>query len=138
MALVSTQTLYAPKSRGVCAIVHSTAKVIWVTGVRAPERPLWCLESVMAVELVVSLSEPGNRSQPWIEALLWSVANEDTRLLESQRFTGGADLRVWLKAIAAEHGRGNIRVRWTDKLKANFALSHLIAACLDLPVSTLL
>jgi hypothetical protein len=91
----------------------------------------------MAVELVVSYSEPGDRTAPWIEALLWFVANENTRLLESQRFTRGADLRVWLKAIAAEHGRGNIRVRWTDKLKANFALSHLIAVCLDLPVSSL-
>jgi hypothetical protein len=92
----------------------------------------------MAVELVVSCSEPSDRTQPWIEALLWSVADEDTRLLEFQRFTGGADLRVWLKAIAVEHGRGTIRVRWTDKLRANFALSHLIAACLDLPVSSLL
>jgi hypothetical protein len=92
----------------------------------------------MAVELIVTCADPGDRSQPWIEALLWSVANEDTRLLESQRFTGGSDLRVWLKAIAAEHGRENIRVRWTDKLKANFALSHLIAACLDVPASVLL
>jgi len=91
----------------------------------------------VALELVVSCSEPGDRTQPWIEALLWSVANEDTRLLESQRFIGGADLRVWLKAIVAEHGRGNIRVRWTDKVKENFALAHLIAACLDVPVPAL-
>jgi hypothetical protein len=91
----------------------------------------------MTVELVVSCSEPGDRAQPWIEALLWYVASEDTRLLESQRFTGGSELRVWLKAIVAEHGRGNIRVRWTDKIKANFALSHLIAACLDVPMSSL-
>ena len=87
----------------------------------------------MAVELVVSYSEAGDRTQPWIDALLWSVEDEDTRLLESQRFTGGADLRVWLKAIIAEHGPGNIRVRWTDKLVANFGLSHLIGVCLGVP-----
>ena len=92
----------------------------------------------MTVELVVSCSEPGDRKQPWIEALLWYVAHEDTRLLESQRFTGGSELRVWLKAIVAEHGRGNISVQWTDKIKANFALSRLIAACLDVPMSSLL
>jgi hypothetical protein len=118
--------------------VAAARSVIWVTQSHAPERFQRCLESVVAVELVVSCAEPGDRTQPWIEALLWYVASENTRLLESQRFTGGADLRVWLKAIVAEHGRGNINVRWTDKLKANFALSHLIAVCLDVPVSSLL
>ena len=109
--------------------------MISVTRGNAQKRLRRCLESGVALELVISCSEPGDRTQPWIEALLWSVANEDTTLLESQRFTGGADLRVWLKAIVVEHGRGNIRVRWTDKIKANFALSYLIAACLDVPAS---
>jgi hypothetical protein len=89
----------------------------------------------VAVELIVSCSESGDRTQPWIEALLWSVKKEDARLLESQCFVGAADLRVWLKAIVVEHGRGKIRVRWTDKLAKNFALSHLIAICLDVPPS---
>jgi hypothetical protein len=97
-----------------------------------PARRRSWLESVVALELIVSCSEPGDRIEPWIDVLLWSV-NRDAKLLESQRFGGGADLRVWLKAIVAEHGRGNIRVRWTDKLAENFALSHLIAICLDVP-----
>ena len=86
------------------------------------------------VELIVSCSEAGDRSRPWIEALLWSVDDEDTRLVESQRFTGGAELRVWLKAIVAEHGAGTIVVRWTRRLLANFGLAHLIAVCLGVPV----
>jgi hypothetical protein len=87
----------------------------------------------MALELIVSCSEPGDRIEPCIEVLLWSV-NRDAKLLESQRFTGGADLRVWLKAIVAEHGRGSIRIRWTDRLAENFALAQLIAVCLDVPL----
>jgi hypothetical protein len=87
----------------------------------------------MALELIISCSEPGDRIEPWIDVLLWSV-NRDATLLESQRFVGGAALRVWLKAIVAEHGRGRISVRWTDKLAQNIALSHLIAICLDVPV----
>ena len=86
------------------------------------------------MELIVSCSEAGDRSRPWIEALLWSVDDEDTRLVESQRFTGGAELRVWLKAIVAEHGAGKIVVRWTQRLLANFGLAHLIAVCLGVPV----
>ena len=92
------------------------------------------LESGMGLELVISCSEAGDRTRPWIEALLWSVDEEDSRLLESQRFTGGVELRVWLKAIVAEHGAGRISVRWTDKLLGNFGLAHLIGVCLGVPV----
>jgi hypothetical protein len=87
----------------------------------------------VALELIVSCSEPGDRIEPLIDALLWSV-KRDATLLESQRFSSGAGLRVWLKSIIAEHGRGSIRVRWTDTLTGNFALSHLIAVCLGVSV----
>jgi hypothetical protein len=87
----------------------------------------------VALELIVTWSQPGDRSEPWIDALLWAVA-DDAQLIEAQRFKGGAEMRVWLKAITTEHGYQAVRVRWTDALKGNKALCQLIAACLAIPL----
>lgn len=57
----------------------------------------------MALELFVTHSDPGDRTQPWIDVLLWSIG-DDPKLIEAVRFTGGVELRVWVKAIRAEHG----------------------------------
>jgi hypothetical protein len=89
----------------------------------------------MALELFVTQSDPGDRTQPWIDVLLWSIG-DDPKLIEAVRFTGGAELRVWVKAIRAEHGDPHITVRWTPALKGNRALSHLVAACVGTTVPT--
>jgi hypothetical protein len=65
--------------------------------------------------------------------VLWSLG-EGPRLREVQHFTNAGDLRVWLKAIAVEDGHKNIPVPWTDGLKTNTALTHLLTACLVIPV----
>lgn len=85
------------------------------------------------VELFVDYAAPGDHGGPWFDTLLWT-AGSDPRLLESQHFGSAGDLRVWRKAIAAEHGHANIGVRWTDKLKANRPLCHLLGVCLGVGV----
>lgn len=83
--------------------------------------------------LILDYAAADDPAAPWFDALLWT-AGRDPRLLESQRFRNAADLRVWLKAISFEHGQPNITVQWTDKLKANRPLCHLLGLCLGVVV----
>jgi hypothetical protein len=85
------------------------------------------------VEVFVDYAAPSDHGGAWFEALLWTTGS-DPRLVESQHFSSAGDLRVWLKAVAVEHGQANISVRWTDKLKANRPLCHLLGVCLGVVV----
>ncbi len=85
----------------------------------------------MALELVITCSDPGDRTRPWVSAMLWTW-DEDPKLVASMQFAAGADLRVWLKARVAEHAPEVIGVRWTDSLLANRTLAQLVAVCLDI------
>lgn len=86
-----------------------------------------------AVELFIDYAAPSDHGGPWFDALLWTTES-DPRLVESQHFGSAVDLRGWLKAVALEHGQANISVRWTNKLKANRPLCHLLGVCLGVVV----
>jgi len=87
----------------------------------------------VALELIVDFAAPDDPKGPWFDALLWAVG-ADPRLVESQHFGNAADLRVWLKAVAVEHGLDRITVRWSEKLRTNRPLCHLLGVCLGVVV----
>jgi hypothetical protein len=87
----------------------------------------------VTLELMVDFAAPDDAKGPWFDALLW-VVGADPRLVESQHFGNAADLRVWLKAVAVEHGLDSITVRWTEKLRTNRPLCHLLGVCLGVAV----
>lgn len=84
-------------------------------------------------DLFVDFAGPDDPRGPWFEVVLWTEGS-DPRLVESQRLGNAGELRVWLKAIAVEHGARNISVRWTEKLKQNRPLCHLLGVCLGVVV----
>jgi hypothetical protein len=69
----------------------------------------------VARQLIVNCSGRSDRTEPRINAVL-SKIGDDPQLLEACQLKGGSDLRVWLKAIAAEHADERITVRWTDDI----------------------
>jgi hypothetical protein len=100
---------------------------------RGDQRATSTDEEPLALELIVDFAAPDDPKGPWFDALLWTVG-PDPRLLESQHFGNAADLRVWLKAVAVEHGLDRITVRWTEKLQTNRPLCHLLGVCLGVVV----
>ena len=90
----------------------------------------------MGLELIIdpAASGSGDPARKTTTVMLWTVG-EDPQILDAQAFSNPADLRVWLKRVAATYGPGNIVVRWTRQLRAAPHMSKLVAVCLgvDLP-----
>jgi hypothetical protein len=64
--------------------------------------------------------------------MVWTAAADDPRLLESKQFKGEAALGVWLAGIVTRYGRGNIRVNWTDALRADARLAAVVQELLGI------
>lgn len=84
----------------------------------------------VSLELIVDPSASGELPQKTVSVMLWSTVAGDPVLVDAKAFTNAADLRVWLKEIAARHGAANISVRWTNRLRSSQGVCKLIAACL--------
>jgi hypothetical protein len=85
----------------------------------------------MTVLLVVERSKPGSR----ISAMVWTAIDDDPHLLESKQFRGEAAFKIWLAGIATRYGPSNIRVNWTDSLRADDRLTTLLNECVQPPAS---
>ena len=76
----------------------------------------------MSVLLVVDRDTLGER----ISVMAWTAEEADPRLLESRQFRGEAALKVWLAGIATRYGRRNIRLNWTEALRADGRLAMVL------------
>jgi hypothetical protein len=85
----------------------------------------------MPVLVMIDRSQPGLRHEPRISAMLW-LAEKDPWLLDAQQFRSETELRGWLREIAGTYR--HIRVRWTDKLKAEKLLAAAVAECLGMTI----
>jgi len=85
----------------------------------------------MSVLVMVDRSQPGPRHEPRISAMRWS-ADEDPWLLDAQQFRSETELRGWLRDVAGTYR--HIRVRWTERLKAEKRLSAAVAESLGMAI----
>lgn len=69
---------------------------------------------------------------PGISAMLWT-ADRDSRLLEWKEFQGDAALGVWLAGIAGKYGRENVKVDWTEQLRADARVGPLLSSMFGPP-----
>ena len=77
----------------------------------------------MVLRLMVKRAEdPGSG----ISAMLWATG-EDARLLEWKEFQGEAALGIWLAGIVGKYGRENVKVDWTQQLRADARLAPLLS-----------
>jgi hypothetical protein len=74
-----------------------------------------------AVPVVLAVDRSADRTE--ICAMIWVAADDDPRLLESRTFQGEGALRVWLAGLVAKYGHSNIRVNWTEELRADEPLA---------------
>jgi hypothetical protein len=58
-----------------------------------------------------------------ISVMAWTTGDDDPRLLEAREFRGEAALKIWLAGIATRYGRNNIRLNWTEALRADERLA---------------
>jgi len=61
-----------------------------------------------------------------IWGMVWTVQDDDPRLLDSKQFQGHPALSVWLAGIATRYGPSNITVDWSDSLKADDRLATVV------------
>lgn len=80
--------------------------------------------------MVTRMSDP----HPGISAMLWTVDRE-ARLLDWKEFHGEAALGVWLAGLAGKYGRDNVKVDWTEQLRADARLVPLLSSLFGPPAS---
>src|SRR5688500_14894162 len=74
-------------------------------------------------------SGAGAPAEKTTTVMLWTTG-DDPQIVDAQAFSNPADLRTWLKQVAATHGTGSVVVRWTRQLRAAPHMAKLVAVCL--------
>ena len=83
------------------------------------------------MELIVdpAASGAGDPAEKTTTVMLWTTG-DDPQVVDARAFSNPADLRAWLKQVAATHGTGSVVVRWTRQLRAAPHMAKLVAVCL--------
>jgi hypothetical protein len=82
----------------------------------------------MALKLMVKRVE----FPPGISVMLWT-SDRDARLLEWKDFHAEGALGVWLAGIVGKYGRAEVKLEWTEQLKADARLAPLLSSILGPP-----